>query len=287
MKISKEKWVINCIAIMIAAIFLVLPLFDGGKREQYDIVFLGDSIIGNAGYDYSIAGIAGEKLGKTVFNGAFGGTTMSFDESAAWGSVTSSQWCMAKLADAIAYQDWKGQLASMNYADYYGETNNQALSYFKERMEGLSNIDFEQVDVLIIEHGTNDYNCGRTLDNQENPYDVTTFGGALRYTLQLLQDKYPDMQIVLMTPVYCELGADRTELCYMRDYGAGTLDAYVQLEKQIAEDFDIPYIDAYSDSGIWENNADEYLYDGLHPNMEGIALLGNFVAEQLQELGMK
>ena len=287
MKLVNKKRIINFIAIMIAAVFLVLPLLDCGQKEQYDIVFLGDSIIGNAGYDYSIAGIAGQKLGKDVFNGAFGGTTMSVDGEAAWGSVTSSQWCMAKLADAIAYDDWKAQLASMSYADYYGEINRQAFSYFKERMEKLSCIDFSKVQVLVIEHGTNDYNCGRALDNPENPYDITTFAGALRHTLSVLHKAYPEMRIILVTPMYCELGEGRTKPCYLQDYGAGTLDDYVALEKQIAEEFGVVYIDAYRESGIWEDNAGEYLYDGLHPNMDGIALLGDFMAKQLSLLGVE
>lgn len=284
MKINKEKLIINFIAVIIAVLFLVFPLIDMEPKARYDIVFLGDSIIGNANEDYSIPVIVEERLDMTAFNGAFGGTTMSFEESAVWGSVTSSQWCMAKLADAIAYEDWQGQQASMNYADCYSKVNAQALYYFEERMEKLSHIDFEQVEVLIIEHGTNDYNCGRALDNPEDLYDTTTFGGALRYSLKVLQESYPHMQLVLLTPIYCEI---EEQPCYSLNFGYGTLDAFVQLEKQIAEEFGVVCIDAYNECGIWEENADQYLYDGLHPTEEGIALLGDFIADKLSEAGVE
>lgn len=283
MKPGKEKVIINFIVVIITVLFLVLPLLHNKEKEQYDIVFLGDSIIGNVWDEYSIPNIVGERLGKTVFNGAFGGTVMSLDKNAQWGSVTGSHWCMAKLADAIAYKDWQSQAAAMEYADHYSEVNAQALNYFAERMGKLSRIDFDQVKLLIIEHGTNDYNCGRELDNPKDPYDITTFGGALRHSLEVLQSSYPDMQIVLLTPVYCELGGIP---CTGLDFGYGTLDAFVELEQQIAEEFGVVCIDAYRESGIGEENFESYLYDGLHPSEEGIALLGDFVADKLVEAGI-
>lgn len=268
---------------MIAALFLILPLIHREERSQYDIVFLGDSIIGNVWDEHSIPNIVGEKLNKTVFNGAFGGALVSFDGNAKWGSVTAPRWCMVRLADAIAYQDWKSQLAAMEYADYYSDINAQALSYFKERMKELSQIDFEKVEVLVLEHGTNDYNCGIALDNPQDPYDITTFGGALRYSLEVLQKRYPDLQIVLMTPLYCELNGGS---CTSLDFGYGTLDAFVKLEQQIAGAYGIVCIDAYHESGIRKENWENYLYDGLHPSKEGISLLGEFLAEQLEKAGI-
>lgn len=283
MKSREKKLIINFIAVIIAVLFLVLPLIHNEGKEQYDIVFLGDSIIGNVWDEHSIPNIVGERLGRTAFNGAFGGTTMSVNKEAQWGSATSSQWCMVRLADAIACKDWQSQLAAMGYADHYGEVNKQALSYFGDRMNILSQIDFEQVEVLVIEHGTNDYNCGFTLDNPQDPYDINTFGGALRHSLEVLQKSYPDMQIVLMTPIYCELnGTPSTNL----DFGSGTLDAFVKLEQQIAEEYNVICIDAYHESGIGENNFENYLSDGLHPSNEGISLLGNFLADKLEEAGV-
>ena len=68
---------------------------------------------------------------------------------------------------------------------------------------GLSRIDFSKTEVLIIEHGTNDYNSGQILDNPKDTMDVTTFAGALRTTLSLLQEKYPQLRIILVSPIYC------------------------------------------------------------------------------------
>lgn len=284
MKNNKGIVVINCIGVIIAVLFLVLSFWNKPKTVQYNIVFLGDSVIGNTVTTESVTDVVAGRLEKSVFNGAFGGTTLSFGDELLWGSVTNTQWSMVKLADAIAYEDWKSQLSTMNYAGHYSNVNAQALPYFESRMDELAKIDFSQVEVLVIEHGTNDYNCGRRLDNPEDLYDITTFGGALRHTLEVLQEAYPQMQIVLLSPIYCELGENREEPCYSRDRGYGTLDAYVQLEKEIAQEYGVVFINAYEECGIWEENAEEYLYDGLHLTAQGIECLGRFVAEELKEL---
>lgn len=278
------KNIIRYAVALLCAVVLVCICFPGEKKPyQYDIVILGDSVVGNVWGEVSVDSVLAKRLDKTVFNGAFGGSCMSVPTQQMWGSMSSTEWCMVKLAEAIAYEDWKSQETAMAYADSYKEVNLQVLDYFAERMEVLSQIDFSQVEILLIEHGTNDYNNGRRLDNQMDLYDVTTFGGALRYSLKLLQEKYPDLRIVLMSPTYCALGKDKNQQCYNTSYGeGGTLDEYVELEKQIAKEFGVEWIDAYHESGIWEDTVDRYLKDALHPNMEGHALIGNLIADSLE-----
>ncbi len=268
---------------VLAACVLGLCLLPGPK-EQVDIVFLGDSILGNASYSVSCVEIVGEKTGMTAFNGAFGGTGMAYRPGEA-GQSETAYWSMAELAEAICYEDFAPQRATMAYGDYYKDTNLSTLDYFKERMDALAEIDFSRVQILIIEHGTNDYNSGCPLDNAEDPYDKGTFGGALRSSLTLLQETYPDLRIILMTPIYCALGEDFTKKCYDTDYGGGTLDKYVDKVKEIAESFDIEVIDAYHESGIWEDTVKQYLADYLHPSKEGEILLGEFVADYLLSTG--
>lgn len=286
MEKQKKGWIINCIGIVVVAFFLVLPLVDFEKKTQYEIVFLGDSIIGTENH-YSVVELVGEKLGMTAFNGAFGGSTMSLSETMIWGSVSNNQWSMVRIAQAMAYKDWQSQKMAMSYAVSYEKSNRQAFDYFEKRMEELTTIDFSETKVLVIEHGTNDYNAARRLDNPEDMYDISTFGGALRSTLTLLQEKYPDLQIVLLSPLYCEFPERDNQPGYLVNFGQGILDDYVSLEHRIAEEFGIPFIDAYHNSGIWEDTAEKYLTDGLHLTEEGVLLLSDYVAEELQKLLVK
>lgn len=275
--------IVTGVTILAAVVIVFLLCLPKDHKRQYDLVFLGDSVVGNVGDRQGLTDVVGERLGKTVFNGAFGGTAMSFWNEELQGSKISVDWCMFRLAQAICYDDWGSQLANVAYADHYQSTSTQVLEYFYDRMIQLSEIDFSQVEILFIEHGTNDYNVGQPLDNEENPYDGNTFGGALRSSLTLLQKTYPQMRIILITPIYCELGGNGENKCYNTSYGGGYLDDYVALEKQIAAELGVEVIDAYHESGIWEENVDVYLPDRLHPSEAGHALLGNLIADYLME----
>lgn len=281
-KRSVILWLLSACTV---ALLLLLIFHKDEKTLQYDIVILGDSVVGNVAADgSSLTDYVSKGLGKRTFKGGLGGTGMSVDDTRLWGSLSKREWCMVKLAEAICYDDWKSQLGTMEYAASFGDYSNQAMDYFPETMKDLSQIDFSKVEILVIEHGTNDYNRGVIADNPENPYDVTTFGGALRQTLKLLKDTYPEMRIVVMSPIYCALGENQDMPSYSTKYGeGGYLDEYVELEKQIAGEFQVEWLDAYHKSGIWEENAKEYLFDSLHLNEEGHKLLGEFLAEYLAE----
>ncbi len=281
---NEKKGLLYGISVIVVLMLLVLFLWKEKKEKQYDIVFFGDSIVANTLTDVNITAILEERLGMSVFNGAFGGSGMSVQNDTLWSSMANVEWSMVRLARAICYDDWQSQQAAMAYADKYKEYNRITAGYFAPKMEELKQIDFSKVKILIIEHGTNDYNGGQMLDNPEDKFDEETYGGALRQTLTLLQSTYPNLRIVLISPIYCELGKTETEKCYNTAYGnGGTLDEYVLLEKQIAEEFGVEWIDAYHESGIWEENADYYLYDGLHLVEEGHLLMGNFIAAYFEE----
>ncbi len=262
-------------AVVVCILILLCTL--GQPKEKYDVVILGDSIIGNGTYNLHCTEIIEQKTGMKVFNGAFGGTCMSVVERENM-YTESSLWCMAELAEAICYEDFGAQKASMAYGDYYKEINNSTLDYFKDRMEELSGIDFGQTQILIIEHGTNDYNAGQALENGDDPYDKGTFAGALRSSLKLLKETYPDLRIIVMSPIYCEIGEGK---CYDTSFGGGTLEEYVEKEKEIAKEFGVEFLDAYHNSGIWEDNAEDYLADALHLSGEGQVVLGEFLADYL------
>lgn len=286
MKIPTQKhMVMYAIAVLIVAGLLLVTFWKKDKPLTYEIVVLGDSIVGNpVEGGVTFPELLEEKLGVPVLNGGLGGTSMAMYYEKMWSSMANTEWSMVKLAEAIAYDDWKSQKATMAYAECYSQVNNQALDYFGQTMECLSNVDFSQVKLLVIEHGSNDYNAGKAVDNPENKYDVTTFGGALRKTLKLLQEKYPDMRILLISPIYCALGENNSQKCYDTRYGnGGFLQEYVELEKEIAAEFGVEWLDAYHESGIHEENADEYLADYLHPNAKGHALLSDFLEEYLKE----
>ena len=201
MKRNIMEWLLCLSTTVLIGLLLILTVGKNKKEEAYDIVFLGDSIVGYVTVGIDITDVLEERLGKSVYNGAIGGTCMSFNNQHVWESLSASQWSMVKLAQAIYADDWTAQLATVADADKYRRENRVAFDYFYSRIKGLSQIDFSKVEILLIEHGTNDYNRGQQLDSAEEPMDIDTFGGALRTSLYYIKKRYPDLRIVLISPI--------------------------------------------------------------------------------------
>lgn len=248
------------------------------RKETYRIVCLGDSIIGNERGDTSITGMLEEFLGEPVYNGAFGGSTMSCRVKEDRAAVTTDTLSMARLSESIAQQDF--------YVQNAGVTRCAVMEYFPEAAYGFQDIDFDKTEILIIEHGVNDYQIGVPLDNPENSRDVYTFGGALRYSLENLKAAYPKLRIILVTPTYCWYLAKESN-CQKTDNGGGILEDYVNLELEIAAQYGVEVLDNYHESGIGASGSFEewkiYTQDGLHLNETGRRLVAERIAECITE----
>ncbi len=285
MKKNMKKVLLAGIGLLMAGVIVLTAVREEEKTQTYDMVFLGDSVIGNHAESFGVTTVMEERLGKTVFNGALGGTGMSVRQDIDWESVPGRQWSMVKLAQAIYTGDWTSQLSGVSYSEYYIDMIGQVLDYFYDRIQTLSRIDFEQVDILLIEHGTNDYNSGQLADNEADPFDITTYGGALRQTVTLLQERFPNLRIILVSPIYCEFIAMENAKCTEMDFGGGVLDVYVEVQKNIAQEYDLEWIDLYHHSGIGPDTIDIYTYDKLHLTKEGQQLIGDLIADYLEGKG--
>lgn len=247
------------------------------QKEEYRIVFLGDSIIGNVRDDTSITAMLEENLGVPVYNGAFGGTTaaaLNVEERAA---IPMDCISLVELADGICYDDFSVSNASIN--------SWVIMDYFPETVFGFNRVDFNKVEILVIEQGVNDYLAGVPLDNEEDPYDIFTFGGSLRYTLRELKECRPNTRVLLCTPTYM-WHVERGGSCEELDWGGGHLEDYVNLELEIAREFGVDVLDNYHDSGIggeFENWPD-YTEDGLHLNEAGRRLIAQCITEAIKAM---
>lgn len=249
----------------------------GKEKKEYRIACLGDSIIGKERSNTSVTAMMESMLGEPVANTAFGGTSASLGNREYRPTYHEDSFNLVALADAIVYQDFDVQ-------HYDLSSNRFRLPYFTDALNTLTKVDFSQVEILFIAYGVNDYGAGRPLDNSENPKDVYTYGGALRYSIEKLQDAYPQMQIVLLTPLYCNFeddGIKRSDSETL-DLGYGPLANYVETELAIAEEYGIPCIDNFHNMGINRDNAKEYTEDGIHLNEEGRAILARVLADYVK-----
>ncbi len=247
----------------------------GTEDRHWDVIALGDSIIGKEREDGPIHVYFEEYSGMTMLNAAFGGNCASVGENADRYSYNDESLSLCRLTEAVCYRDFgvlKADIAASRVK----------ADYFEETLEQLAVADFNQADILLLEFGANDYTAGRKLDNPEDPTDIYTYGGALRYAIELLREAYPDLKIVLVTPLYCHL-AER-ENCLKEDFGGGTLDEYADLEKRIAEEYGLDVVDVFYEIGIDESNVMQYTRDGMHLRNEGRQFYARFLAEKIGEL---
>ncbi len=280
-KTDKNIIIYGLIAVLLFVFLLVTTFFGAGKTKKAEvrIVMLGDSILGECRDETSVSALLSEMLGEPVFNGALGGTCMGRMDEEKRLAYTKDCLSMQALSQSIVTGDFGVQQTV--------RSREAATDYFEETINALEQIDFDKVELLLIGHGVNDYHSGIPIYNEENPYDIYTFTGALRSTLKSLQNKYPDLRIVLVTSSYSWYPhIDGTELtCEEYNLGGGVLEEYINAQLYVAESMDVEILDLYHDFYPHEQWSDWEIYtrDGVHPNEAGRKLIAERIYRYLCE----
>lgn len=117
-------------------------------------------------------------------------------------------------------------------------------------------------DLVVVFGGTNDFSSGDAPLGQMSDRTPYTFYGACHQLMVKLINRYPDGEIVFMTPIH-----RKTE-----ERGGRRLKDFVQAIKEVAEYYAIPVLDLYATSGIQPQEPvlmERFCPDGLHPNDAG------------------
>ncbi|MCR5717067.1 MAG: SGNH/GDSL hydrolase family protein [Lachnospiraceae bacterium] len=243
---------------------------------EAELVILGDSIMAKEREYRTMASYLMEATGLKVYNAAFGGSCAQKTNREDRSSYHEDSLNLYALQEAICSNDYGVQLADL-------PNNAYQTGYFARTILGLSRLDFTKVRYLIIEHGTNDCIAGLPLSDPGDPYSVLTFEGAMRLSIEHLQQTYPGMQIILVSPTYCKL-TDTKEPFTETDFGYGTVEDFYALEQRLAAEYDLPLIDVLHGAGINEENVKELTEDGLHLNAEGRDLYGTYLGAEVAKL---
>lgn len=281
-------WLSRCVSLILAGIFISLILgawLLNPDRNTPRIVVLGDSIIGSAVEDKTITDYMEEQLGYEVQNGAFGGTGAAYDNKDTYPADVDNHFSLVSIATSILTGDFSLQKAMIAYGDRYYYIFRQTPHYFRSRVEELETTDFSKVEYLVIQQGTNDYNDGTPIENPQDPYDKSTYAGALRSTVERFRGAYPQLKVLLVTPTWCYVIRDGQVLHgEQTDFGGGVLGDYAEACRKVGEEYNIPVLDNYTESGISAATAGRYLIDGLHMNAEGQKLLAGRMVDFIREL---
>lgn len=247
------------------------------------IVNFGDSIFGNATAPNDVSSKLASVTGATVHNVAFGGCRMSVHSSSYYAPFS-----MYRLADAVVTGDFSAQEEALERASTAGQTG-ALVTKFPQRLELLKSLDFNEVDIVTIAYGTNDFTANVAVDDYDVEYStsVSSFAGALRYSIERLLTAYPHLRIYVCSQTYrfwMDEDGNFTEDSDTYETGQGLLlRDFVNATYRVAYEYHLPYIDLYDTLGINKYNKTHYFpaTDGVHHNQNGRDAIAEQIARAL------
>ncbi|MCA1021649.1 SGNH/GDSL hydrolase family protein [Halobacillus litoralis] len=221
-------------------------------------VCFGDSVTEFGNYPEVI----GDKTGADITNVGFGGARMSNHPSFGYGPF-----CMTKLADAITTGDFSQQIAEKDAGN--GDDNTETL-------DRLMAIDWNQVDFITINYGTNDFASDIPLGTETDNGDTTYFG-AINYVVQTIQSAFPHIEIIFVTPAWRWYDDNGIDADSTPNPGGNHLYEFVDTMISAAQKNKLPVLDLYRTSGINKYTASLYIppTEEVHLNQKGYEHLGN------------
>lgn len=236
--------------------------------DDYKIVCFGDSIFGNNEVPYDLGTQIQNGTWLKTANCGYGGTTARVIPSGNMAPLG-----LPSIVDCIT----SGDYTSLGTPAHW-----RSLSEYRYTVPTLlfPLIDFSKVDVVTIAYGTNDWNTSTPIDNQNDPLDTSTFCGGLRYAIENLLTAYPNLTIILLSPIYRYWGANDDS--NSRTVNGKKLMDFVTAMKNVAEEYALPFFDNYNTAGLNKFTAPAWLRDGTHLNRTvGVQHLGHRIAGEI------
>lgn len=264
---------------------MILPLLDAegnmilDKDEETTIVCFGNApFADDRDSSDNLANIIARKTGATVYNCSVGGSYL-----AAENAILDPTY---RPIDVYNFY-WLAQVACKT--PIYGG-HEMAAEYMHDQTppEGaevyntLENLDFNEVDVIVLMYDASDYYAGHEMYSDEDNTDIKQFTGNMEAGIELLKATYPWIRIIVMSPTYA-YAVDETGKYVSSDqytYGWDVLSTYAIKQQQSCSNQSVTFIDHIYGT-ITEDNADEYLIDNLHLNVAGRELVADRFIEAL------
>lgn len=255
-----------------SCLFVAGEALRDNRSLEYPIVLMGDSVVANDYAGDELNEILTKALGEEVLNGGFGGSYLCNQNLDYFETCGDESLSMEALTDSMITGDFSVQKSAIKRAS--------RLDYYEDRLETLSQVDFNKTHTLILEHGVNDYAL------QIPPTQV---GNTLRQILTSLKKAYPKLRIIVSSPTYCYIVKDGRNLyCDTTELGPYILEEYVLQEEKVCAELGVTFVDNYHQDVITKDTMDEYYIDGLHLNEAGRQVMAdNILAAMKQQENAK
>lgn len=247
-------------------------------KGQIEMLVLGDSIWDLERGETGIAALLEQELGNAaVYNCAIKGSRAS----------GSSLYQQNKAFQEAERADMGEDDAICLYAmaEYIAGRRRMELPTETEAARLLGQIDFDGIDYILLAYGLNDYFGAVQRKNPDDCYDISTYGGALCSSIELLRESCQDAEFVILSPTYCQ-GYSYGQVIHESDsydYGGGTGPDYVATARETADAYDVLFVDNDKDLGISIHNGAAYLQDATHLTEKGRRAYAENLASRLLE----
>lgn len=227
----------------------------------------------------NLANMIAERTGATVYNCSIGKSYLMAYHSTLNPSI-------APLDSYNFY--WLTQLAvkAPDLTDKCAETDALLGEDADPAAQGVCDtllaLDFSTVDVVVIMYDAADYLAGNGIYNIGNDTDIEYFTGNLEAGIELLQNNYPTIRIIVMSPTYA-FGVDENGNYVSSDiqtYGQDVLSTYSIKECDSCFHRSVTFIDHLYGT-INEDNAADYLIDNRRLNVAGRELVADRFVDAL------
>lgn len=254
----------------------ILPLMDadGNRLEtNYEdgltIVAFGNApFADDADSKDGLANMIQEMTGATIYNCSISGSYMASQRAA----ISPSESPM----DVYTFY-WLAMLAcgsdiTRSFAEAKVNLGDEVPPEADQVVSTLTTLDFSTVDVITVLYDGTDYLLGHEMYSDQNDTDIEQFTGNLEAGIEVLQDIYPHIRIIVMSPPYAfsdQLDENGNYISSdITRYGQDVLSTYVIKEYGSCATRNVTFIDHLYGT-ITEDNAKEYLIDNLHLNVAG------------------
>ncbi len=132
------------------------------------------------------------------------------------------------------------------------------------------------MDIICIKYDAHDYLEQRLLRADEGDLDPQNFVGALRSGIDLIQEKFPHIRIIVMSPTYAYAVDEEGNYSdsFARDVLETPLVDYITMEVMVSRERRVSFVDNFYGS-VYQEVADDYLKDNVLLNPKGNELLAD------------
>ena len=254
----------------------ILPLTDENGQmviqDASNIVVFGNApFADDRDSSDNLANLIAKETGTNVYNCSISGSYLAsqlLNYSAE--ECPMDAYCLYWLVNLAA-----GLPIDSYYTDAAAVLGDQLPPEADEVINTLKTLDFNTIDTVAIMYDASDYLSGNPIYSDDNPTDPTQFTGNLEASIEVLQNYYPHIRIIVMSPTYAYAVDENGDYVSSDMYvynNRDVLSTYVIKECYSANIHSVSFMDNLYGS-ITEDNADEYLTDNLHLNLEGRKLI--------------